>query len=153
MRYDSSMYNGLYTGPVGTISGPYNNVAATQAYFAETTEVDTDPMTATGAGAGMPGADMGSAMPMAADGAPVDSADHNGLMGRPATWWFTLFIVFGVMVFISRRYGGDQKFGNFRPSLWNLALSTVFIILMLNFLKVVFAYLKVPGLSTLVAAA
>jgi len=152
MRYDSSIYNGLYTGPLNATSGPYNNIAASQAYFADVTELETDVPPATGMGAGMPGPDMGSmtAMPAANNGAVVETG---GILGKPAPWWVMLVIVFGVAVFVSRRFGGTEKFGNVRFSLWNLALGTIFMVIMLNFLKVVFAYVRVPGLSTLIAAA
>ena len=147
MRYDSSIYNGLYTGPLNQTSGPYNNVAASQAYFADVTEIPTDVLSSSGVDTGMGAGDIGS-MP-----ALPPSADKPGLMGQPGHWWVTLFIVFGIMIFVSRRYGGTEKFGNYPVSIWNLAVATIFMVLMLNFLKVVFSYFKVPGLSTLVAAA
>lgn len=78
---------------------------------------------------------------------------NRGIMGKPATWWLGLVIVFAVLVFVSRRFGGEEKFGNVRATLWNGVLTTVFIVVILNFLKVFFSYFKVKGLSELIAAA
>lgn len=131
MGYNSSLYaNG----------GPFNPVGASQVYFPDTTESPTPEATATGENAPM--------SPVTAT--PVTA---RGIMGKPASWWLMLVIVFAALVFVSRRFGGSEKFGNIKLTVWNGILATLFYVIVLNFLKVSFSYVKVPGLSELVAAA
>lgn len=147
MRYDSSLYR---TGAAFS----FNPINASSAYFPDMTETYAPP-------SGVPGysGEMAGVMNSNGNnGAMVDDGDGRpmaarGVMGKPAGWWITLVLVFAVMVFVSRRFGGAEKYGNMRVSLWNLAIATIFMVIMLNFLKVTFSFFKVPGLSTLVAAA
>jgi len=45
--------------------------------------------------------------------------------------------VFAVFVFVARRYAGDDRYSNIRLSLYNGLFLTFFIVIILNFLKVV----------------
>jgi hypothetical protein len=134
MRYDTSMYSNGAT-PM------FNTIGAQQVYFAEETQ---------GAPAGDPSA-TGADAPLS----PVDSTpvERRGLMGKPTTWWVMLVIVFAVFVFISRKFGGPEKFGNIKLTVWNGLFSVAWFIIVLNFMKVTFSYFKIPGWSELVAAA
>ena len=102
----------------------------------------------------------GGAAPL--DPAPMDTkvgmaamsgAAPGGFMQKPTHWWISLVLVLAGLIFVSRRFGGDQKFGNIRLTLWNGVLLVIFYVIILNFLKVVFGRYKVPGLSELVLAA
>lgn len=136
MSFASSYYQGA--GRVD--GGPWNEIAVNSAYFVNQAEPTTPQVQQ---------AQDASAM-LAAQESPIAA---RGPLGKPASWWVMLALVFAVMVFISRRYGGSEKFGNLRMSLWNMMLLTVFYVIMLNFLKVVFSYVRVPGLSELIKAA
>lgn len=116
----------------------WNQVGVEQAYQADTSE-------------GTPADDevMGSDAPMV-DAAP---ATMGGIMGQPATWWVMLLVVTAIFIFISRKFGGTEKFGNIKLTLWNGLFSVAWYILVLNFLKVVFSYVRIPGWSDLVKAA
>lgn len=95
--------------------------------------------------AGTPGG--GQMMPMngAANGAMF--------LGQPVKWWFGFLIVFVLFVWVSRRYNGGEKFTNIKMSVYNGVFLTVFIVLMLNLLKVFAARFPVPGLAPLILAA
>lgn len=119
------------------MSGPFNQVNAQQAYFADTSQV-TAPV------------DAGATAPATpAEAAPTS----NGIIGKPATWWIGLAIITAIFIWISRRAGGPEKFGNIKLTIWNGIFSAAWLILILNFLKVVFTYINVPGWSDLVKAA
>lgn len=142
MGYDTSMYQ---TGGMNGMSGPYNPINADATYFPDTTEVPT------AIGGSMSAGMMGGGM---AD-SPVDPTPipARTIMGKPATWWVMLVVVFAVFVFASRKFGGPEKFGNVKLTVWNGIFSVIWFVIVLNFLKVFFARFKVPGLSELVAAA
>lgn len=74
-------------------------------------------------------------------------------LGKPTAWWLTLLAMFVLFVWLARRYGGGDKYSNIRASVYNLFFLTVFVVLMLNFLKVVASHWKIPGFSTLILAA
>lgn len=116
--------------------GPFNQVNAGQAYFADTSQV-TAPV------------DAGAT----AAATPAEVAPTNGIIGKPATWWIGLAIITAIFIWISRRAGGPEKFGNIKLTIWNGIFSAAWLILILNFLKVVFTYINVPGWSDLVKAA
>jgi hypothetical protein len=126
----------------GGLTGPYNITSAQSAYFA-----DTGGTPSSGAPASV---NSGAAVPMEMAEMPME---RRGVLGKPSTWWVMLFFVGAAFVFISRRFNGPEKFGNIRLTLWNAVFAVIFYVLVLNFLKVVFAYLKIPGLSELVANA
>lgn len=117
----------------------WNQTGAATAYFEDTSE-------------GVPASDavMGSDAPSPVDDAPIEA---RGIMGKPATWWVMLLVVTAIFVFISRRFGGSEKFGNIKLTVWNGLFSVAWYILVLNFMKVIFSYVKIPGWSELVAAA
>lgn len=93
---------------------------------------------------------------------PIGNVETNNTMnasanlsvaGRTAYWWLTLFGMFALFVYLARRYGGGDSYSNIKASVYNLFFLTVFIVLMLNFLKVIAANWKIPGFSDLVLAA
>jgi hypothetical protein len=81
------------------------------------------------------------------------AAPSGGVLGAPVTWWLSLLAIFAGVIFISRRYGGEERFSNIRGSLYNLTFLTVYVILILNVLKVLAARYPIPGLSKLILAA
>jgi hypothetical protein len=128
----------------GGLAGPYNITSAQSAYFADTGGTPSSGAPASvNSGAAIPSMGMMAEAPM----------ERRGILGKPSTWWVMLFLVGAAFVFISRRFGGPEKFGNIKLTLWNAVFAVIFYVLVLNFLKVVFAYLKIPGLSELVANA
>jgi hypothetical protein len=131
----------------------FNQVDVGSAYFPVATEnpanvgrAGQDVMV----GVALPGDYSGGVAPMVVDSQPMEK---RGVMGKPANWWLMLVLVLAVFIFVSRRYGGEEKFGNIRLTLWNGIFAVLFYVIILNFLKVFFAYFKVKGLSELVAAA
>lgn len=139
-RYDASMY--ALSGQQG--QPDFNPINAGNVYFSENTEMPT-----TGGQASM------SAPAMAGVPTPTTQTPimMRGIMGKPTHWWIMLVVVLAIFIFVSRRFGGPEKFGNIRLTLWNGIFAVLFYIIVLNFLKVAFSYWKVPGLSELVAAA
>ena len=78
----------------------------------------------------------------------------NGVIGKPANWWFTFFLVFVLFVWVARRYAPEgEQFSNIKLSFWNGLFLTLWIVLILNLLKVVAARIKVPGLSEMILSA
>ncbi|MCI0615587.1 hypothetical protein L0244_21570 [bacterium] len=77
----------------------------------------------------------------------------NGIFGQPARWWIGFVIVFALFVWASRRFNGGEKFTNIRMSVYNGIFLTIFVVLILNLLKVFAARFPVPGLSALILAA
>jgi len=104
---------------------------------------------------GMPG--VQPAAPMGTAGAArMAPSSNGGIFGKPANWWLTFFVVFLVFVFLSRRYGGGDgapSFANIKMTLYNGVFLAIFLVLMLNLLKVFAAKVKIPGLSELILAA
>jgi hypothetical protein len=83
----------------------------------------------------------------------MNSSAQISAAGKPAYWWLTLFGMFALFVFLARKYGGGDSYSNIKASVYNLFFLTIFIVLMLNFLKVIAANWKIPGFSELVLAA
>jgi hypothetical protein len=79
----------------------------------------------------------------------------NGILGKPSSWWVVFLVIFVAFVWIARRYGGGEKerFGNLLPSFYNGVFLTVYIVLILNVLKVFATKFKIPGVSELILAA
>lgn len=76
----------------------------------------------------------------------------NTSMGRPLVWWVVLLIIFIVVVWLMKRFapGEASNYGNIRPGLYNGVFLTLYIVLILNVLKVAAVKMKgVPGLSAL----
>ena len=86
---------------------------------------------------------------MAANASP-DS--DNTSMGRPLVWWIVLLIIFIVVIWLMKRFapGEASNYGNIRPGLYNGVFLTLYIVLILNVLKVLAVRMKgIPGLSAL----
>ena len=78
---------------------------------------------------------------------------NGGVFGQPAKWWIGFVVIFGLFIFASRRFNGGEKFTNIRMSVYNGIFLTIFIVLILNLLKVFAAKFPIPGLSALILAA
>lgn len=76
-----------------------------------------------------------------------------GMLGKPTNWWLGFVVVFALFVFASRRFNGGEKFTNIKMSVYNGIFLTIFIVLILNLLKVFAARFPIPGLSPLILAA
>lgn len=79
-----------------------------------------------------------------------------GLLGQPASWWVVWLIAFVLFLWVAKKYApgdGDGRYGNILPSLYNGVFLTLYIVLILNVLKVFATKFKVPGLSELILAA
>ncbi len=85
--------------------------------------------------------------------AAAGAAPSGGVLGAPVTWWVTILAIFVGVIWIARKYGGDERFTNIRGSLYNLTFLTIFIILIKNVLNVLAARFPIPGLSKLILAA
>jgi len=90
-------------------------------------------------------------------GTPMQGMTTNGdgreFFGQPVKWWFAFLIVFALFVWASRRFNGGEKFTNIKMSVYNGIFLTVFIVLILNLLKVFAARFPIPGLAPLILAA
>lgn len=85
--------------------------------------------------------------------APMTSG---GILGQPASWWIVWLVVFVLFLWAARKFGpgdGDGRYGNLLPSLYNGVFLTLYIVLILNVLKVFATKFKIPGLSELILAA
>jgi hypothetical protein len=81
---------------------------------------------------------------------------NGGIMGKPSAWWITFLIIFVLFIWVARKYapdGNDKKYGNILPSFYNGVFLTLYIVLILNVLKVFATKFKIPGLSDLILAA
>jgi hypothetical protein len=76
----------------------------------------------------------------------------NSPMSRPLQWWLVLAVIFVVIVWLMKRFApSEQKeFGNINPGLYNGVFLTLYIVLILNVLKVLAVKMKgIPGLNAL----
>lgn len=78
---------------------------------------------------------------------------NGAIFGQPARWWIGFLVVFALFIWASRRFNGGEKFSNIRLSVYNGIFLTIFIVLILNLLKVFAARFPIPGFSALVLAA
>lgn len=101
--------------------------------------------------AGMGGMDGGRPTMRGSDS--IAPSSTNTAAGKPATWWVMFFVVFMLFVWLSRKYDTGQVSGNLKLSLFNGIFLTLFVVLILNLLKVFAAKVKVPGLSEMILAA
>lgn len=101
--------------------------------------------------AGMAGMDGGRPVMKGSDS--IAPSSTNTAAGKPATWWVMFFVVFLLFVWLSRKYDTGQVSGNLKLSLFNGVFLTLFVVLILNLLKVFAAKVKVPGLSEMILAA
>lgn len=88
-------------------------------------------------------------------GTPANDAMpvSNGIMGKPSSWWITFALIFVGFIWLSRKYGGEERFSNVKISVYNGVFLTFWIILILNLLKVAATRFKIPGISELILAA
>lgn len=84
---------------------------------------------------------------------PSGNAVGAGVMGKPAQWWIGFAIVFALFILASRKFGADEKFSNIKMTVYNGIFLTIFVVLILNFLKVFVSRFPIPGLTPLVLAA
>jgi len=96
--------------------------------------------------------DAGAQM-VAPGGPPAMSGGGRTFVGQPAKWWVGFLVVFALFVWASRRYNGGEKFTNIKLSVYNGIFLTIWIVLILNLLKVIAAKVPIPGLSALILAA
>lgn len=70
---------------------------------------------------------------------------------KPAVWWLTFAIIFVVVAWAARRFAPDgESFAIIKPNLINGVFMTLWIVLILVFLKQVALRLKpIPGVSAL----
>lgn len=76
-----------------------------------------------------------------------------GSAGNPLVWWGVLFIMLLGLMFMAKRLGSESEFASIKPSVYNVLVISFAAIIGINFWKVVFTKLKVPGLSSVVLAA
>ena len=80
-----------------------------------------------------------------------------GPAGKPVTWWLTFLVIFVLFIWAARKWapGGSDRatYGNILPSFYNGVFLTIYIVLILNVLKVAAAKIHIPGLSDLILAA
>lgn len=82
-------------------------------------------------------------------------AASGGILGQPASWWVVWLVVFVIFLWAARKFapGGGERYGNLLPSLHNGIFLTLYIVLILNVLKVGAQKFPIPGLSELILAA
>jgi hypothetical protein len=89
--------------------------------------------------------------------AAEDPAANGGIMGQPVGWWLAWLAVFVVFLWAARKFGGGggdgSRYGNILPSFYNGVFLTLYIVLILNVLKVGARKFPIPGLSELILAA
>lgn len=96
--------------------------------------------------------------PRAAATAPVTEspAENSGVLGQPVGWWLVWLAIFAAFLWVARKFGGGgdgARYGNILPSFYNGAFLTLYIVLILNVLKVGARKYPIPGLSELILAA
>jgi len=91
--------------------------------------------------------------------APVNVASNapapdTGPLGKPNAWWLIFAVVFVAFVYGARRLAPEasSEYG-IKLNLYNGIFLTLWIVLILNLLKVLAARFKVPGLSEMILAA
>ncbi len=79
----------------------------------------------------------------------------NGVFGKPSNWWIGFVVIFGLFIWVSRKYSSntETRFSNIRISVYNGVFLTLWVVLILNLLKVFATKFKIPGLSELILAA
>lgn len=89
-----------------------------------------------------------STRPSNADAQTVASAPN-----APANSWLLFGFIFVAFIWLSRRYSGGIGEGSIKMTVYNGIFLTFFIVLILNFLKVGAAKVRIPGVSELILAA
>lgn len=79
------------------------------------------------------------------------SRNGNGNGKKPAIWWLTFAIVFIVVAWAARKFAPDgESFAIIKPNLINGVFMTLWIVLILVFLKQIAIRVKnIPGVSAL----
>lgn len=97
------------------------------------------------------GATNGMAAPAAAPMRSNGRANGNGNGKQPAVWWLTFAIVFIVVAWAARRFAPDgESFAIIKPNLINGVFLTLWIVLIMVFLKQIAIRVKpIPGISAL----
>src|SRR5262249_51918368 len=91
---------------------------------------------------------------MVGPGGPAATGGGGGTVGgAPPGRGVGLLVVFALFGWASRRYNGGEKFTNIKLSVYNGVFLTIWIVLILNLLKVIAAKVPIPGLSALILAA
>ena len=100
---------------------------------------------------------QGRGYPRAVTNADTDTmpAPSSGVLGQPASWWVVWLVVFVLFLWVARKFapGDGQRYGNLLPSVYNGVFLTLYVVLILNVLKVFATKFKIPGLSELILAA
>jgi hypothetical protein len=80
---------------------------------------------------------------------PMMTGDDNGK--KPAIWWLTFAIVFVIVAWAARKFAPDgENFAIIKPNLINGIFLTLWIVLILVFLKQVAARVRpIPGVKAL----
>lgn len=83
--------------------------------------------------------------------AVVRNGNGNGNGKKPAIWWLTFAIIFVIVAWTARRFAPDgESFAIIKPNLINGIFLTLWIVLILAFLKQVALRVKpIPGVSAL----
>jgi len=97
------------------------------------------------------------AYPRAVSDATTDTmpAPSGGILGQPTSWWIIWLVVFALFLWVAKRYapGDGGRYGNLLPSVYNGIFLTLYVVLILNVLKVFATKFQIPGLSELILAA
>jgi len=93
------------------------------------------------------GANMGANGGSDVSPSMMNEMDARPMAQKPAFSFLFLTILLVIFIFVSRKFGGPEKFGNIKLTLWNGLFAVVFIIIIMGFLKAVAPWLmKVPFL-------
>ncbi len=85
---------------------------------------------------------------------PTQAEKTTGVLGKPANYWLTFFLIFVAFYFVAKRYAPEgENYANIKLSVINGVFLTLYIVLILTLLKTIFAKIRVPGLSDLILAA
>lgn len=78
------------------------------------------------------------------------------IAGQPLNWWFICILLFAALIFGARQLNGADSFGsNFKqikPSVYNIAIITLAVVIGLPLLKIVATKLPFNGLKTFILA-
>ena len=81
-------------------------------------------------------------------------AAYVGAQGSPLIWFGVMVILLLGLMFMAKRIGGEaREFASIKASFYNVLVISLAAIIGINFFKMVFTKVKVPGLSTLILAA
>lgn len=84
--------------------------------------------------------------------AAASSASSKGFLGQPLTWFLVLFALLIGMRYVGGKLGDKEDFKNIRVTVHNVLIISLASMIGIGFLKVVFNYWKVPGLTTYINA-